>query len=49
MHEDLFDNFRMDPAALDALGRMAGNTWVRTRDRFELLGNKSGTMTVFEL
>lgn len=34
---DLVHNFRVDPAALDAVGRMAGNTWVRTRDRFELI------------
>ena len=33
---DLFENFRIDPAKLDAVGRMAGNTWVRTHDRFEL-------------
>lgn len=32
---DIFDNFRVDPAGLDAVGRMAGNTWVRTRDRVE--------------
>lgn len=29
-------NFRIDPAALDAVGRMAGNTWVHTRERFDL-------------
>jgi flavin reductase (DIM6/NTAB) family NADH-FMN oxidoreductase RutF len=33
---ELVDNFRVDPAGLDAVGRMAGNTWVRTRDRLEL-------------
>jgi len=37
LREDLFEDFRVDPAALDAVGRMAGNTWVRTRDRIELL------------
>ena len=37
---DLVDNFRIDPAGLDAVGRMAGNTWVRTRDRFELIRPK---------
>ena len=37
---DLLDNFRVDPAGLDAVGRMAGNTWVRTRDRFELVRPK---------
>ena len=36
VRRDLVDNFRVDPAGLDAVGRMAGNTWVRTRDRMEL-------------
>src|SRR5271166_1584948 len=36
VREDLVDDFRVDPAGLDAVGRMAGNTWVRTRDRIEL-------------
>jgi flavin reductase (DIM6/NTAB) family NADH-FMN oxidoreductase RutF len=40
LREDLFDDFRVDPAALDAVGRMAGNTWVRTRDRIELIRPK---------
>ena len=34
---DLVQDFRVDPAGLDAVGRMAGNTWVRTRDRMELI------------
>jgi flavin reductase (DIM6/NTAB) family NADH-FMN oxidoreductase RutF len=34
---DLVDNFRVDPAGLDAVGRMAGNTWARTRERIELV------------
>ena len=38
--EDLVDDFRVDPAGLDAVGRMAGNTWVRTRDRVELIRPK---------
>jgi flavin reductase (DIM6/NTAB) family NADH-FMN oxidoreductase RutF len=38
--EDLFEDFRVDPAGLDAVGRMAGNTWVRTRDRIELIRPK---------
>ena len=29
-------NFRVDPAGLDAVGRMAGNTWVHTHERFDL-------------
>ncbi len=33
---DLFDNFRIDAAKLDAVGRMAGNTWVHTRGLFDL-------------
>jgi flavin reductase (DIM6/NTAB) family NADH-FMN oxidoreductase RutF len=37
IQENLFDDFRVDPAGLDAVGRMAGTTWVRTRDRFELI------------
>jgi flavin reductase (DIM6/NTAB) family NADH-FMN oxidoreductase RutF len=37
LRENLFDDFRVDPVGLDAVGRMAGNTWVRTRDRFELI------------
>lgn len=40
LREDLFDDFRVDPAGLDAVGRMAGNTWVRTRDRIELIRPK---------
>jgi len=37
VREDLIEDFRIDPAGLDAVGRMAGNTWVRTRDRIELI------------
>ncbi|MGA3136095.1 MAG: flavin reductase family protein [Terracidiphilus sp.] len=37
LREDLFQDFRVDPAGLDAVGRMAGNTWVRTRDRIQLI------------
>jgi len=40
IREDLFDDFRVDPAGLDAVGRMAGNTWVRTCDRMELIRPK---------
>jgi flavin reductase (DIM6/NTAB) family NADH-FMN oxidoreductase RutF len=36
VNRDLEQNFRIDPAKLDAVGRMAGNTWVRTRERFDL-------------
>lgn len=37
---ELVENFRVDPTGLDAVGRMAGNTWVRTRDRIELVRPK---------
>ncbi len=37
VREELVDNFRVDPAGLDAIGRMAGSTWVRTRDRIEIV------------
>jgi flavin reductase (DIM6/NTAB) family NADH-FMN oxidoreductase RutF len=37
---DLEENFRIDPAKLDAVGRMAGNTWVHTRERFDLIRPK---------
>lgn len=40
VREDLVENFRIDPAGLDAVGRMAGSTWVRTRDRLELIRPK---------
>lgn len=33
---DLEANFRIDPVKLDAVGRMAGNTWVHTRGLFDL-------------
>lgn len=40
VRDDLVEDFRVDPAGLDAVGRMAGNTWVRTRDRIELVRPK---------
>ena len=40
VREELVHDFRVDPAGLDAVGRMAGNTWVRTHDRFELIRPK---------
>jgi len=40
VREELFDNFRVDPAGLAAVGRMAGNTWVRTQDLVELVRPK---------
>ena len=40
VREEMFEDFRVDPAGLDAVGRMAGDTWVRTRDRVELIRPK---------
>jgi len=40
LREDLLEDFRVDPALLGAVGRMAGNTWVRTQDRFDLVRPK---------
>ena len=36
VRQDLEQDFRIDAAGLDAVGRMAGNTWVHTRERFDL-------------
>ena len=36
VREDHVENFRIDPDKLRAVGRMAGSTYVRTTDRFEL-------------
>ncbi len=34
--DELFDDFRIDPDALATVGRMGGNAYVRTRDRFDM-------------
>jgi hypothetical protein len=31
------EDFRIDPDRLAAVGRMAGNTYIRTGDRFDLI------------
>jgi flavin reductase (DIM6/NTAB) family NADH-FMN oxidoreductase RutF len=36
VRRDLIDDFKVDPDGLDAVGRMAGNTWARTRERVDL-------------
>jgi flavin reductase (DIM6/NTAB) family NADH-FMN oxidoreductase RutF len=36
VRQDLIENFRIDPDKLHAIGRMAGSTYVRTNDRFDL-------------
>ena len=35
--ESIIDNFRVDPDKLRAIGRMGGNGYTRTRDRFEMV------------
>ncbi len=34
--DELFQNYRINPAGLDAVGRMGGPTYTRTHDRFDL-------------
>jgi flavin reductase (DIM6/NTAB) family NADH-FMN oxidoreductase RutF len=36
VREDALDGTRVDPAVLDAIGRLSGSSYVTTRDRFEL-------------
>ena len=41
--DEYIDNFRIDADKLGALGRMAGNTYVRTTDRFDMARPTSAT------
>jgi flavin reductase (DIM6/NTAB) family NADH-FMN oxidoreductase RutF len=36
VREEIIENFRIDPDKLRAVGRMAGSTYARTTDRFDL-------------
>jgi flavin reductase (DIM6/NTAB) family NADH-FMN oxidoreductase RutF len=36
VREEIFDDFRIDPEKLNAIGRMGGATYCRTQDRFDL-------------
>ncbi len=36
VREGLVEEFRIDPAGLNAIGRMAGKTYARTTDRFDM-------------
>jgi flavin reductase (DIM6/NTAB) family NADH-FMN oxidoreductase RutF len=36
IQDSLFDNFKIDPDQLHAVGRMGGPTYTRTQDRFDL-------------
>lgn len=37
LDDEIVDNFRVDPEKLDAVGRMGGMTYARTRERFDLI------------
>lgn len=36
VRQSMVEDFRIDPSKLNALGRMAGSTYVRTHDRFDM-------------
>ena len=38
--DEYFDNFKVDPDKLRAIGRMGGSLYTRTRDRFEMIRPK---------
>ena len=40
VNDAIADNFRIDPDKLRAIGRMGGNEYTRTRDRFEMIRPK---------
>jgi flavin reductase (DIM6/NTAB) family NADH-FMN oxidoreductase RutF len=42
IRDELFDNYRIDPDRLRAVGRMGGASYTRTGDRFELSRPKAG-------
>ena len=44
VHDDLIVNGRIDPRRLDAIGRMGGSSYVRTRDRFDLTRPKDNNV-----
>jgi flavin reductase (DIM6/NTAB) family NADH-FMN oxidoreductase RutF len=37
VEDAIVDNFRIDPEGLRAIGRMGGNTYARTRERFDMI------------
>ncbi len=46
IQDALFDNYRINPDLLHAIGRMGGPTYTRTRDRFDLIRPKLGELKV---
>ena len=41
VNDAILENFRIDPDKLHAIGRMGGNDYSRTRDRFEMIRPKA--------
>jgi hypothetical protein len=41
VRDDLVVNGRLDLGKLDAVGRMSGSSYTRTRDRFDMVRPKS--------
>jgi len=44
IRDDLFNDYRIDPDKLHPIGRMAGSTYIRTIDRFDLIRPKAGEL-----
>ena len=44
IRDDLFNDYRIDPDKLHPIGRMAGYTYIRTTDRFDLIRPKAGEL-----
>jgi flavin reductase (DIM6/NTAB) family NADH-FMN oxidoreductase RutF len=42
IRDELFKDFRIDPDKLHPIGRMAGSSYVRTTDRFDMIRPKAG-------
>jgi flavin reductase (DIM6/NTAB) family NADH-FMN oxidoreductase RutF len=40
--DSLFDNYKLDPDKLQAIGRMGGAAYTRTTDRFDMIRPKTG-------
>jgi flavin reductase (DIM6/NTAB) family NADH-FMN oxidoreductase RutF len=40
IEDSIIDNYKIDPDALDAVGRMGGFSYARTRDRFDIVRPK---------
>ena len=40
--QELFEDYKIDPDKLHAIGRMGGPTYTRTTDRFDMVRPKSG-------